>query len=152
MFKPIAVLTASVVAAVAATSLADASKSATGNKPAASKAVTVVAVLGQTVKVPVGQSKVNFVMAYAFCPKGYYVTGGGGYNGAITMVVSAPMRNLRGWFIDGFNSDPLKRTFTETASAVCVKGTATVPIAAAAANPAAVRQAEADAIAAHSGR
>ncbi len=148
MFKPIAVLTASAVAAVAATSLADASsKSPPSHRPAAPKAVSVVAVLGKQVNVPAGQ----FVMAYAYCPKGYYVTGGGAYNGAITVIVSAPRRDLHGWLIDGMNPDPKKRTFTETATAVCIKGSPAVPIAAAASDPAGVRQAEADYLAAHGG-
>jgi len=103
MFKLIAVLTASAVAAVAATSLADASsKTGPSSKPTSSKAVTVVPVLGRRVKVPAG----HFVMAYAFCPKGYYVTGGGAYNGAITLIVSAPRQDLRGWLIDGVTPDP----------------------------------------------
>ena len=69
MPKLISIVTASALALLGASSLAAASGSATtkGKIPA------VVPVLGPMVDVPVGQ----FVQAFAYCPKGYYVTGGG---------------------------------------------------------------------------
>ena len=57
------------------------------------------------------------------CPKGYFVTGGGFYAGAITEIISSPLPNLRGWFVDGTNTTKAKRTFQHRATAVCAKGT-----------------------------
>ena len=57
------------------------------------------------------------------CPKGYFVTGGGFYAGAITEIISSPLPNLRGWFVDGTNTSKAKRTFQHRATAVCAKGT-----------------------------
>jgi hypothetical protein len=124
MFKPIPVLAASAIALFGASSLAGGAEVAA---VPSHNAVTVVAVLGPSVAVPAGQ----FRRAYAFCPSGYYVTGGGVYNGAITEIASSPTPNLRGWFVDGMNTDPAKRTFHHRVAAVCVKGSPTVPIRAA---------------------
>ncbi len=119
---------------------------ASTQKPSSPNALSVVDVLGPRVSVPAGK----FVRAY-MCPKGYYVTGGGAYNGAITEIVSGPTVTHNGWFVDGVNNDLKKRSFTHNADAVCVKGTSAVPIAAIAAGPATVRQAERDYLAAHGG-
>jgi hypothetical protein len=105
---------------------------------AAKRSPTVLAVLGPKVLVPRGQ----FVRAYARCPRGYYVTGGGAYNGAITVIASSPMTNLRGWFIDGTNTSTVTQTFQERADAVCVKGGPGVTVGTAAAASAFSRQAE----------
>jgi hypothetical protein len=135
MLKPIPLLMTTAAVLFGASSLAGgASKTRTR-----SHAVTVVAVLGRPVHVPAGQ----FRKAYAFCPKGYYVTGGGAYSGAIVEVASSPTPGLRGWFVDGTNNDPLKRTFTHRADAVCVKGSPTVTVGSAAGSGL-VRQAEED--------
>ena len=115
MSKSISILLASGLALLGATSWADAASKG-GAKPHGSAAV--IAVLGPAVNVPPGQ----FVKAFAYCPRGYYVTGGGAYSGAITEIVSSPTKDLRGWFVDGTNDDPLKRTFQHRADAVCVKG------------------------------
>ena len=114
MTKLISIVTASALALLGASSLAGASGSATtkGKIPA------VVPVLGPMVDVPVGQ----FIQAFAYCPKGYYVTGGGAYNGAITEIASSPTKDLRGWFVDGTNNDPQGRTFQHRAVAVCAHG------------------------------
>jgi hypothetical protein len=141
MFKPRIVLLAAGLALLCLASLA----AAAGTKSAKHhNAVTVVAVLGRAAKVPYGK----FVKAYAYCPKGYYVTGGGAYAGAITEIVSSPTPDLRGWFVDGTNMDP-KTTFTHRADAVCAKGSPTVPLGTAASNPAAVRRAEAEYVSTH---
>jgi len=93
-------------------------------------------ILGRAVEVPVGQ----FVKAYVYCPKGYYVTGGGVYNGAITEIASSPTKDLRGWFVDGTNSDTAGRTFQHRAVAVCAKGSPTTGARAAAASAARLAQ------------
>src|SRR3984893_7477406 len=97
-----------------------------------SKAPAVVPVLGVAVDVPVGQ----FVKAFAYCPKGYYVTGGGAYNGAITESASSPTKDLRAWFVDGTNNEPMNRTFQHRADAICVKGNPSVSALTAAASSA----------------
>lgn len=79
----------------------------------------IIAVLGPKTTVAPGK----FVRAYAMCPKGYFVTGGGFYAGAITEIISSPLPNLRGWFVDGTNTTKAKRTFQHRATAVCAKGT-----------------------------
>jgi hypothetical protein len=138
MFKPMSILIASSVALLGGSSLAGAARSGSGARHAA---VTVIPVIGPAVSVPPGQ----FVKAYAMCPKGYYVTGGGAYSGAITEIVSSPTKEMRGWFIDGTNDDPLKRTFQHRADAVCVKGSSAVSVgAAAASDERLVHQAEVD--------
>lgn len=134
MFKPILLLTTTAAVLFGASSLAG---GANNSAPRSHPAVTVIAILGRPVQVPVGQ----FRKAYAFCPKGYYVTGGGAYNGAIVEVASSPTPSLRGWFVDGTNNDPLKRTFTHRADAVCVKGSPPATVGAAA-NSGPLRQAE----------
>jgi hypothetical protein len=127
MYKATSILIASSLALLGGSSLAGAARS--GSK-ARHSAVTVIPVLGPAVNVPPGQ----FVKAYAMCPKGYYVTGGGVYSGAITEIVSSPTKEMRGWFVDGTNDDPLKRTFQHRADAVCVKGSSAVSVGAAAAS------------------
>ena len=102
-------------------------------------AVTVIAVLGHRVMVTPGK----FGKAFAYCPKGYHVTGGGAYSGAISEIVSSPTSDLRGWFVDGFNNDP-KTTFGHQADAVCAKGSPPVQLGTEASNDATVRRAEAD--------
>ncbi len=136
MLKPIRILVVSGAALFGATSLAGGAEKAAVRRHAA---VTVIAVLGPPVNVPPGQ----FDKAYAFCPKGFYVTGGGAYSGAITEIASSPTTNLRGWFVDGTNNDPLKRTFQHRADAVCVKGSPSVPVGTAS-DFAPVRQTELD--------
>jgi hypothetical protein len=121
ILKPTTVVIAAVLGILGASSLAGAANTAS---PPAPKAVTVVAVLGRKVTVAPGR----FVKAYAYCPKGYYVTGGGAYGGAITEIVSSPLPNLRGWFVDGTNTNPGKRSFQHRADAVCVKGSPAVPL------------------------
>jgi hypothetical protein len=115
MSKLTSIVLASVVALLGASSLAGAAGS---KKTTKTKSPTVIPVLGAAVEVPVGQ----FVKAFAYCPKGYYVTGGGVYNGAITEIASSPTKDLRGWFVDGTNSDTANRTFQHRAVAVCAKG------------------------------
>jgi hypothetical protein len=114
MFKTTTVVIATAVALLCVSSIAGGAQTAAAPRPTSP---TLVAVLGPSVAVPAGQ----FRKAYAFCPKGYYVTGGGAYNGAITEIASSPTPNLRGWFVDGTNTDPLKRTFHHRADAVCIK-------------------------------
>jgi hypothetical protein len=135
MSKSVSILLASGLALLGATSLADAARngSTQPRRPAA-----VVPVLGPAVNVPPGQ----FVKAFAYCPRGYYVTGGGAYNGAITEIVSSPTKDLRGWFVDGTNDDPLKRTFQHRADAVCAKGGPPLAKTAAAYDARLVREAE----------
>jgi hypothetical protein len=136
MSKSVSILLASGLALLGATSLADAASKG-GAKPHRSAAV--VAVLGPAVNVPPGQ----FVKAFANCPRGYYVTGGGAYSGAVTEIVSSPTKDLRGWFVDGTNDDPLKRTFQHRADAVCAKGNPSLSAKTAAAyDPRLVREAE----------
>jgi hypothetical protein len=136
MSKLISVVVASGLAILGASSLAGAASS---SSPRPSKPAAVIPVLGSAVSVPVGQ----FVKAFAYCPKGYFVTGGGAYNGAISEIASSPTKDLRGWFVDGTNSDPLKRTFQHRAVAVCTKGTPSQgALTAAAAGAQLVRQAE----------
>jgi hypothetical protein len=125
ILKPTTIVIAAVLAILGASSLAGAASTATAPSQ---KAVTVIAVLGPKVNVPAGR----FVKAYAYCPKGYYVTGGGAYSGAITEIASSPLPDLRGWFVDGTNTDPQKRTFQHRADAVCVKGSPAVPVGSAA--------------------
>jgi hypothetical protein len=115
MGKTILIVLASAVALLGVSSLAGASETTTS---ASSKLPAVIPVLGPAVSVPVGQ----FVKATATCPKGYFASGGGSYNGAITEIASSPTKDLRGWFVDGTNNDPLQRAFTHRADAVCVKG------------------------------
>ncbi len=121
MSKLMIILAAGGLALLGGASLAGASGNSGSQQRSASeakKAPAALPILGAAVEVPVGQ----FVKAFAYCPKGYYVTGGGAYNGAIVEVASSPTKNLRGWFVDGTNNDPLNRTFEHRAVAVCVKG------------------------------
>jgi hypothetical protein len=132
MLKLMSIVLASALALLCAASLAGASGTVTtkpdtrsskhGTSTVKHKKVvpTVIPVLGPVVKVPVGK----FVEAFAYCPRGYYASGGGAYNGAITEIASSPTKDLRGWFVDGTNNDPLGRTFQHRAVAVCVKGVA----------------------------
>jgi hypothetical protein len=141
MLKMATVGIGTVVALLTVTSLAGGAQ----NRPGTHSAVTVVGVLGSPVSVPAGQ----FRKAYAFCPRGYYVTGGGAYSGAITEVASSPTPSLRGWFVDGTNTDPKKRTFSHRADAVCVKGSPAVTVGTAASASSATRQAELSAALSH---
>jgi hypothetical protein len=125
MFKPIGILVAGSLALLGGSSLAGATR--TGSAPR-HHAVTVIPVLGPAVSVPPGK----FVKAFAMCPHGYYVTGGGSYSGAITEIVSSPTNDMRGWFVDGTNDDALKRTFQHRAVAVCVNGSGSVSVGTAA--------------------
>ncbi|HTX30563.1 MAG TPA: hypothetical protein VMD09_04215 [Solirubrobacteraceae bacterium] len=136
MLRITTVLVATTVGLLTVSSLAGGAQTSATRQPST---VTVLAVLGKPVDVPPGQ----FRKAYAFCPRGYYVTGGGAFSGAITEVASSPTPSLRGWLVDGTNNDPQKRTFSHRADAVCVKGRppATVGIAS---GTAALRQAEVD--------
>jgi hypothetical protein len=115
MSKPLSIVLASAIALFGVSSLAGAAGTSSSRQ---TKLASVMPVLGAAVPVPVGQ----FVKAFAYCPRGYYVTGGGAYNGAITEIASSPTKDLRGWFVDGTNNDPLNRTFEHRADAVCVKG------------------------------
>jgi len=120
MSKLMTILVASGLALLGATSLAGASGTSSSQKSGSQpkKAPAAMPVLGAAVQVPPGQ----FVKAFVYCPKGYYVTGGGAYNGAITEIASSPTKDLRGWFVDGTNSDSLNRTFQHRAVAICQKG------------------------------
>ena len=143
MSKPIGILLAGSLALLGASSLADAARTGSARRH---NTVTAMAVLGPAVDVPPGQ----FVKAFALCPKGLYATGGGVYSGAITEIASSPTKDLRGWFVDGTNSDPLHRTFQHRADAVCVKGRPPVSGKTAAASAARlVRQAELDFVHSH---
>jgi hypothetical protein len=142
MVKPITVLLATGTVVFGLSSLAGAAKTAT---TPTTNGKTFVAVLGPKVNVPPGK----FVRAYAMCPKGYYVTGGGAYSGAITEIISSPMPNLRGWFVDGTNTDKQKRAFQHRADAVCMQGTPAAPTGTAASEAAMSRQAEADFVSSH---
>ena len=104
----------------------------------------IIAVLGPKTAVAPGK----FVRAYAMCPKGYFVTGGGFYAGAITEIISSPLPNLRGWFVDGNNTSKAKRTFQHRATAVCAKGTPVTTTTPAAAG-AMLRRAQSDFATAH---
>jgi len=130
--KLMSIVLASAVALLGATTLAGAA--ATKKRP--TKSPTVIPVLGAAVDVPVGQ----FVKTFAYCPKGYYVTGGGVYNGAIAEIASSPTKDLHGWFADGTNSDPAGRTFQHRAVAVCTKGSPTAAALASAASAARLAQ------------
>jgi len=127
MYKATSILIASSLALLGGNSLAGAAHSGSA---ARHSGVIVIPVLGPAVSVPPGQ----FVKAYAMCPKGFYVTGGGVYSGAITEIVSSPTKDMRGWFVDGTNQDPLKRTFQHHADAVCVKGSPALSVGRAAAS------------------
>jgi hypothetical protein len=136
MSKPITVLLATGVAVLCITAFAGAADTKSTHRH---NAVSVVAVIGPAVKVPPGK----FAKAFAYCPKGYYVAGGGSYSGAITEIVSSPTSDLRGWFVDGTNNDA-KTTFSHRADAVCVKGSSSVPLGTAASDGQLLRRAEAD--------
>jgi hypothetical protein len=136
VIKPTVVVVAACLGLLAIAALAGAAKDRATTK----RSPTVIAVLGPKVTVPQGQ----FARAYARCPRGYYVTGGGAFNGAITVVASSPMTNLRGWLIDGTNTSTAKQTFQERADAVCVKGGPGVTVGTAPSANALGRQAETD--------
>ena len=136
MIKPTVVVVAACLGLLGIAALAVAAN----DRAATKRTPTVIAVLGPRVTVPEGR----FVRAYARCPRGYYVTGGGAYNGAITVIASSPMTNLRGWFVDGTNTSSVKQTFQERADAVCVKSGPGVTLGTAAAANALGRQAETD--------
>jgi hypothetical protein len=150
MSKLISIVLASALALLCAASFAGASgtgtanqgthtnKQGTGTVKQKKVVPTIIPVLGPVVKVPAGK----FVQAFAYCPKGYYASGGGEYNGAITEIVSSPTKDLRGWFVDGTNNDPLGRTFQHRAVVVCVKGIAAPWAVSATAGTRLVHQAE----------
>jgi hypothetical protein len=136
MVKALAVLAATGLVVLGVTALAGAAGSGGASTPTA----TVIAVLGPKVSVRPGR----FAKAYAMCPKGYYVTGGGAYSGAITEIISSPMPNLRGWFVDGTNASPAKRTFQHRADAVCQKGSPASSATTAAPDASLTREAQTD--------
>ncbi len=141
MLKAVTILAASLAVVLGANTIAGAhggAPAARAAKAGNSNALTVVGVLGKRVNVGYHQ----FVMAYAYCPRGYYVTGGGAYSGAVTEVVSGPTGKLNGWYVDGTQNTQGK-TFTHSADAVCVKGTRSVPIAQAAESSVTIHEAEA---------
>jgi hypothetical protein len=73
--------------------------------------------LGPEVQVAPGEVAENS----AGCPRGYYVTGGGLYLGAIEGIVDGPSDDGRAWVASGGNpstTDP----FSFRVSAVCVRG------------------------------
>jgi hypothetical protein len=122
------ILGASALALLAVGDLTGLAKTGVATQPTGAP---IIAVLGPKTAVPPGK----FVKAYAMCPRGYFVTGGGSYSGAITEIASSPLPNLRGWFVDGTNTSKAKRTFQHRATAVCAQGTpvtTTTPTAAAA--------------------
>jgi hypothetical protein len=137
VIKPTVVVAGACLALLGISALAGAAKDPAA---AVTSGPTVVAVLGPKVNVPPGR----FVRAYARCPAGYYVTGGGAYSGAITEIISSPMTNLRGWFVDGTNTSTVNRSFQERADAVCVKGGPAITLGTAAAAHSFGRQAEID--------
>jgi hypothetical protein len=134
-------LGATALALLGAGDLAGAAKTGGASTPSGAP---IIAVLGPKTNVPPGK----FVRAYAMCPKGYFVTGGGSYAGAITEIISSPLPSLRGWFVDGNNTTKTKRTFQHRATAVCAKG-APVPTTTAAAAAAMLRRAQTDFTRAH---
>lgn len=128
ILKVSTILGASALALLGVGALTGVAKTSGTSQPAGPP---IVAVLGPKTAVAPGK----FVKAYAMCPKGYFVTGGGSYSGAITEIASSPLPNLRGWFVDGTNTSKAKRTFQHRATAVCAQGTpvtTTTPSAAAA--------------------
>lgn len=130
MFKFISVLAVAGLLLLGASSLAGAASGGNGSSGQSGNALTVVAVLGPSVTV---QPNNHFGLSQANCPRGYYVTGGGDYNGALTVIASGPTGNLRGWFVDDQNTTgspatgPAK-TYTHRADAICVKGSKAVSI------------------------
>ncbi len=142
MFKLIMTLTVGAGALLGAGSLAGA---AGGGATSQHQPPALIAVLGPPVSVPAGK----FVKAFAYCPKGYLVTGGGAYSGAVTEIVSSPTPDLHGWFVDGTNHDRAGRTFQHRADAVCVQAKTATAIATAASASPVVRQAEAEFAASH---
>lgn len=140
MRKLITILAAAGLALLGVNSLAGAAGTTTAPSAPSQTTSAVIAVLGPKVSVPPGR----FARAYAVCPKGFYVTGGGAYSGAITEIISSPMPNLRGWFVDGTNTDRAKRTFQHRATAVCEQGTPSASAAAAGAQASLSRRAQTD--------
>ena len=141
ILKVSTILGASALALLGVGDLTGIAKTSGASQPAGAP---IIAVLGPKTTVPPGK----FVKAYAMCPKGYFVTGGGSYAGAITEIASSPLPNLSGWFVDGTNTSKAKRTFQHRATAVCAKGspvTTTTPTAAAAM----LRRAQSDFATAH---
>lgn len=125
MRRQIGLIISTAVAVVAATQvLAAHPTSAALTRPPA-----VIAVLGPRVAVRPGR----FVRAFAMCPAGYRVTGGGAYSGAISEIISSPLASLRGWFVDGTNTDRAGRTFSQRADAVCLRVSASTAATASAA-------------------
>lgn len=73
--------------------------------------------LGPSVEVAPGQIEENS----AGCPRGYYVTGGGLYLGAIEGIVDGPSEDGRAWVASGGNPSTTE-PFSFQVSAVCVRG------------------------------
>jgi hypothetical protein len=73
--------------------------------------------IGPEVQVAPGQVEENS----AGCPRGYYVTGGGLYLGAIEGIVDGPSENGRAWIASGGNPSTTE-TFSYRVSAVCARG------------------------------
>jgi hypothetical protein len=73
--------------------------------------------IGPEVQVAPGQLEENS----AACPRGYFVTGGGLYLGAIEGVVDGPSENGRAWIASGGNPSTTE-TFSYRVSAVCARG------------------------------
>ena len=141
MINPTVVVVAACLGVLGMAALAWAARDRATAKPTP----TVIGVLGSKVTVP----RDRFARAYARCPRGYYVTGGGAFGGAITIIASTPMANLRGWLIDGINTSTAKQTFQERADAVCVEGGPGVTVGTVASTSAPGRQAETDFVISH---
>ena len=135
------VLGATALALLGAGDLAGAAKT---SGAATQGGAPIIPVLGPKTTVKPGK----FARAFAMCPKGYFVTGGGFYAGAITEIISSPLPNLRGWFVDGTNTSKAKRTFQHRATAVCAKGIP-VPTTTPAASAAMLSRAQSDFARAH---
>jgi hypothetical protein len=73
--------------------------------------------LGPEVQVAPGQVEENS----ADCPRGYYVTGGGLYLGAIEGIADGPSEDGRAWIASGGNPSSTE-TFSFQVSAVCARG------------------------------
>jgi hypothetical protein len=79
--------------------------------------VKLVFGIGPEVQVAPGQVEENS----AACPRGYFVTGGGLYLGAIEGIVDGPSENGRAWIASGGNPSSTD-TFSFRVSAVCARG------------------------------
>jgi hypothetical protein len=100
--------------------------------------------LGPEVQVAPGAIEENS----AGCPKGYFVTGGGLYLGAIEGIVDGPSEDGRAWVASGGNPSTTE-PFAYRVSAVCVRGQKGLKLKRAVSDKAR-RQAERDWVRAHS--